>query len=72
MVCRKPTSLFAITWKRALETLPIFLKRLVMLYRSASKTICKEIVDEMNQQQFGLVVGQVTNDANWEQSGIAV
>ena len=72
MVCRKPTSLFAITWKRALETLPIFLKRPVMLYRSASKTICKEIVDEMNQQQFGLVVGQVTNDANWEQSGIAV
>ena len=43
-----------------------------MLYRSASKTICKEIVDEMNQQQFGLVVAQVTNDANWEQSGIAV
>ena len=31
-----------------------------------------KIVDEINQQQFGLVADEVTDSANWEQLGIAV
>ena len=31
-----------------------------------------KIVDEINQQQFGLVADEVTDSANWEQLGIVV
>ena len=30
-----------------------------------------KIVDELNQQQFGLVLDEVTDSVNWEQLGIA-
>ena len=29
-------------------------------------------IDEMNQQQFGLIADKVKNSANWEQLGIIV
>ena len=31
-----------------------------------------KILDEINQQQFGLVADEVTRSANWEQLGIIV
>ena len=56
--------------KRALEILAICLKRPRTLF--IKNYMQGKIVDEINQHEFGLVVDEVTDSANWEQLGIVV